>query len=104
MGEGLGGGGGNSKKFWAGVCRWNFEYTPIHIISRLTKHTYSYNLHVKRYPIHIIEVNTSRNKTDNLIGNYMQNINVHFACCFDSVCDQVSCLPKLEINGLLLLM
>ena len=28
---------------------------PIHIISRLTKHTNSYNLHVKRYPIHIIE-------------------------------------------------
>ena len=57
---GVGGGGGvcgagNSEKIWVGVCCLNFECTPIHIISRLTKHSYSYNLHVKRYPIHIIE-------------------------------------------------
>ena len=37
-------------------CAAGTSNTPtIHIISRLTKHTYSNNLYVKRYPIHIIE-------------------------------------------------
>ena len=50
-----GGGGGNSETFWAGVCRWNFEYTPYSYNFQSDKNTYLYNLHVKRYPIHVIE-------------------------------------------------
>ena len=63
---GVGGGGGrgggrerrrNRKYFFGGVgCAAGTVVTPPnHIFSRLTKLTYSYNLHVKRYPIHIIE-------------------------------------------------
>ena len=55
----VGGGGWGGER--AGVTQKNFGrgcaalHTPhIHIISRLTKHTDPYNLHVKKYPIHII--------------------------------------------------
>ena len=55
-GGGVGGGGGsNSENIWAGCAAGTLKTPPIHIISRLTKHTYSYILHVKRYPIHIVE-------------------------------------------------
>ena len=57
-GGGRGGGqrgGGDSEKIWAGRAAGTLNKSPIHINSRLTKHTYSYNLHVKRYPIHTIE-------------------------------------------------
>ena len=43
------------KKTGRGVPQEFWIHPPIHIIYRLTKHIYSYNLHVKRYPIHIIE-------------------------------------------------
>ena len=61
---GWGGGGGwrlTWKKIGQGCAAGTLNTPPIHIISRMTKHAYSYNLHV---------------------------------------CGQVSCLPKLEINGL----
>ena len=32
----------------------------------------------------------------------LKPIYMHFASCFDYVCGEVSCLPKLEINGLLM--
>ena len=47
-GGGLEGGEGVTKKNWAGCAAGTFNTPPIHIIPRLTKHTYSYNLHVKR--------------------------------------------------------
>ena len=43
---------GNLEIFLAGTT---LNTLLIHIISRLTKHIYSYNLHVKRYRVHIIE-------------------------------------------------
>ena len=56
VGGGGGGGGGVTRKiFGRGCAAGTLKTPPIHIISRLTKHTYSYNLHVKRYSIHIIE-------------------------------------------------
>ena len=67
---------GNSEKLWAGVCLWNFEYTPYSYNFQTTEHTYSYNLHVKKIPYSYnrrVLVNTCRAKTDNLLGNYMQN-------------------------------
>ena len=55
LGAGVGGGGGARQIFRRGCAAGILNTPPIHIISRLTKHTYSYNLHVKRYPIHITE-------------------------------------------------
>ena len=59
MGGGGGGGSGEEgvtrKIFGRGCAVGTLKTPPIHITSRLTKHTYSYNLHVKRGPIHIIE-------------------------------------------------
>ena len=46
--RGGGGGGGGG-----GGAAGTLNTSPIDIISRLTKHTYSYNLHVKRYSIHM---------------------------------------------------
>ena len=43
------------KIFWQGCAAGTLKTPPIHIIFRLAKHTYSYNLHVKRDPIQIIE-------------------------------------------------
>ena len=42
--------GGNSEKFWAGCAAGTLNTSPIRIISRLTKHTYSYNFHFKNIP------------------------------------------------------
>ena len=55
-GGGVGGGGCGvtRKNFGRGCAAGTLNTSPIHIISRLTKYTHSYNLHVKRYPIHII--------------------------------------------------
>ena len=44
-----GGGGGVSENVGRECAAGTLNAPPIHIISRLTKHTYSYNLHVKRY-------------------------------------------------------
>ena len=56
-GEGRGRGEERTQKtFDRGCAAGSLNTHPIHIISRLTKPTYSYNLHVKRYPIHITEV------------------------------------------------
>ena len=47
---------GVTRKILEQGCAAGTLKTPlIHIISRMTKHTYSYNLHVKRFPIHITE-------------------------------------------------
>ena len=54
-GGGAGGGGVTRKLFGSGCATGTLKTPHIHIISRLTKHTYSYNLHIKRDPIHIIE-------------------------------------------------
>ena len=54
-GAGAGRGGNSEKNFGRGLPLELWHPLCIYIISRLTKHTYSYNLHVKRYPIHIIE-------------------------------------------------
>ena len=45
----------NLKKFGRGCAAGLLSTPPIHT-SRLTKQTYSYYFHVKRYLIHIIEV------------------------------------------------
>ena len=59
VGDGGGGGGEGGrvtrKKIGWGCAAGTLNTPPIHIISRLTKHTFSYNLHVNRYPIHIME-------------------------------------------------
>ena len=55
LGEGAGVGVVTWKIFGQGCATGTLNTPPIHIISRLTKHTYSYNLHVKRYSIDIIE-------------------------------------------------
>ena len=94
-------GEGNSEKLFRRRCvntppsySYNFQTnkTYLFIWFAYKKIPYSYN--------RSILVNTSRTKTNNLLGNYMQTY-VHFAC-FDYECGQVSCLPKLEINGLLM--
>ena len=56
-GSGGGGWGVTQKIFGRGCAAGTLKTPPFHIISRLTKHTYSYNLHVKRGPIQL--VNTS---------------------------------------------
>ena len=54
-GGGWGGGGRVTRKIFGwGCAAGTLKTPPIHIISRLTKHTYSYNLHIKRVPIHTI--------------------------------------------------
>ena len=65
-GEGGGGGGGegggtwNSEIFWAGVCRWNFEYTPYSYNFQTDKKYLFISFACKRYPIDIhVIVNTS---------------------------------------------